>query len=125
MAEQETVSRARICRRLRSPGIDSKESVPPAYQAWRAGTTIKVFVPAHHAQNRFLGSFKGLQIRALRLLLLANGKHCRPYFTFITLSAKKPMLIVYTFPTYFQRKKKKENTVLFRHKEMSSILADQ
>jgi hypothetical protein len=24
---------------LRSPGIDSKESIPPAYVAWRAGTT--------------------------------------------------------------------------------------
>jgi hypothetical protein len=23
---------------LRSPGIDSKESIPPAYAAWRAGT---------------------------------------------------------------------------------------
>jgi hypothetical protein len=31
--------RARICKRLRSPGIDSKESIPPAYVAWRAGTT--------------------------------------------------------------------------------------
>jgi hypothetical protein len=25
---------------LRIPGIDSKESVPPAYVAWRAGMTI-------------------------------------------------------------------------------------
>ncbi len=24
---------------LSSPGIDSKESIPPAYVAWRAGTT--------------------------------------------------------------------------------------
>jgi hypothetical protein len=30
--------RARICKRLRSLGIDSKESIPPAYVAWRAGT---------------------------------------------------------------------------------------
>ena len=28
--------RARICKRLRSPGIDSKESIPPACAAWRA-----------------------------------------------------------------------------------------
>ncbi len=28
-----------IVKRLRSPGIDSKESIPPAYVAWRAGTT--------------------------------------------------------------------------------------
>jgi hypothetical protein len=31
--------RARICKRLRSPGIDSEESIPSAYVAWRAGTT--------------------------------------------------------------------------------------
>jgi hypothetical protein len=31
-------TRARIFKRLRSPGIDSKESIPPAYEAWRAGT---------------------------------------------------------------------------------------
>jgi hypothetical protein len=32
-------TRARICKRLWSPGIDSKESIPPAYVAWRASTT--------------------------------------------------------------------------------------
>ncbi len=26
--------RARIRKRLRSPGIDSKESIPPTYEAW-------------------------------------------------------------------------------------------
>ncbi len=31
--------RARICKRLRSPEIDSKESIPPAYVAWRVGTS--------------------------------------------------------------------------------------
>ncbi len=30
--------RARIFKRLWSPGIDSKASIPPAYVAWRAGT---------------------------------------------------------------------------------------
>jgi hypothetical protein len=30
--------RARIFKRLWSPGIDSKTSIPPAYVAWRAGT---------------------------------------------------------------------------------------
>ncbi len=30
--------RARIFKRLWSPGIDSKEWIPPAYVAWRAGT---------------------------------------------------------------------------------------
>jgi hypothetical protein len=31
-------NRARIFKRLWSPGIDSKELIPPAYVAWRAGT---------------------------------------------------------------------------------------
>ncbi len=31
-------SKARIFKRLWSPGIDSKEWIPPAYVAWRAGT---------------------------------------------------------------------------------------
>ncbi len=31
--------RARIFKIIRSPGIDSNESVPPDYVAWRAGTT--------------------------------------------------------------------------------------
>jgi hypothetical protein len=58
-------ARARICKRLRRPGIDSEDSIPPAYIAGRAGTTIRVVVPAREAVNRFLGSFKGgLQIRA-------------------------------------------------------------
>jgi hypothetical protein len=29
--------RARIFKRFGSPGINSKESIPPAYVAWRAG----------------------------------------------------------------------------------------
>jgi hypothetical protein len=29
--------RARICKHLRSPGIDSKDSISQAYVAWRAG----------------------------------------------------------------------------------------
>jgi hypothetical protein len=42
---------SRICKRLRSPGIDSKASIPPAYVAWRAGTTTRFI----GWQNRFLG----------------------------------------------------------------------
>jgi hypothetical protein len=42
-----------------------QESIPTptAYVAWLAGTTNRV-VPARQAGNRFLGSLKGLQIRA-------------------------------------------------------------
>jgi hypothetical protein len=32
-----TETRARIFKRLWSPGINSKEWIPPAYVAWRAG----------------------------------------------------------------------------------------
>jgi hypothetical protein len=43
--------RARIYKRLRSPGIDSKESIPPAYAAWRTGATIycRAIIPARQA----------------------------------------------------------------------------
>ena len=37
-AYQAPTHRARIFKRLWSPGIDSKEWIPPAYVAWRAGT---------------------------------------------------------------------------------------
>ncbi len=57
--------RARICKRLWSPGIDSDGPIPPAYVAWRVGTTNRIVVQARHAGNRRLGSLKGLQIRAL------------------------------------------------------------
>jgi hypothetical protein len=50
----------RFCKRLRSPGIDSEESIPVAW----ASKTNGVVVPVRQAENRFLGSLKGLQIRA-------------------------------------------------------------
>jgi hypothetical protein len=34
----------RIFKLLSSPGIDSKESVPPAYLAWRAGTITLILL---------------------------------------------------------------------------------
>jgi hypothetical protein len=58
-------ARASICKRLKSPGIDSEKSIPPAYVAWRASTPNKVVVTARQVGNRFLGSLKCLQIRAL------------------------------------------------------------
>jgi hypothetical protein len=50
--------RARICKRLRSPGIGSKESILQAYVAWWAGAPHRVVVPARKAGNRFMGSLK-------------------------------------------------------------------
>ncbi len=57
-------TRARICNRLWSPGIDSEKSIPPAYVARRAGTKNRVVVLARQAGNRFLGSSNCLQILA-------------------------------------------------------------
>jgi hypothetical protein len=65
--------RARICKRLRSQEIDSKESIPPVYVAWRAGMSNKVVVQDRQGGNRFLGSIKGLQIRALEFSCIV---HC-------------------------------------------------
>jgi hypothetical protein len=42
-------SRARFCKRLKSLGIESKKSIPPAYAAWRAGMTNRVIVPTCQA----------------------------------------------------------------------------
>jgi hypothetical protein len=47
------------------PGIDSEESIPTANVAWQVGTKNRVVVPARQTGNRFLGSLRGLQIRAL------------------------------------------------------------
>jgi len=46
--------------------------MPPAYVAWRTGTSNRVVVPARQAGNRFLGSLIGLQIRALKLYRTAR-----------------------------------------------------
>jgi hypothetical protein len=43
---------------LRSQGSDSNESIPPAFVAWRTGTSNRVVVPAHQVGNRFLGLLK-------------------------------------------------------------------
>ncbi len=60
-----------ICKkRLGCPGIDSKELIPPAYVAWRAGTSIRDVVLARQAGNGFLGSLIGLQIMLLFLYAL-------------------------------------------------------
>jgi hypothetical protein len=60
------------CKLLRSPGMDSKESILPAYLAWWAGTSNMGCRTARQSGNRWLGSLKGLQIRAL------YSVHCTP-----------------------------------------------
>ncbi len=54
-----------------APEIDSEESILQAYVAWQADTTKGVDVPARQAENRFLGSLKGLQMRALYYVTLS------------------------------------------------------
>jgi hypothetical protein len=56
---------ARICKPFKEPR-NRLESILPAYVACRAGTINMVVVPARQAGNRFLGSIKGLQIRAVK-----------------------------------------------------------
>ncbi len=55
---QSVVSRARICKRLRSPGIDSEESIPPTCVAWRAGATNRVCAPTRQAKESIPGLLK-------------------------------------------------------------------
>jgi hypothetical protein len=71
---------ARICKRLWGPGIDSKETIPPALCGLAGRYDNKVVVLACQAKNRFLGSLKGLQIRAqdrmayvVTLAIMATG----------------------------------------------------
>ncbi len=65
--------------------IHSLESIPPAYVAWRVFTSNRVVVPARQAGNQFLGSLKGLQIRAQYARL---SPQCRVSFCYCTLKAR-------------------------------------
>jgi hypothetical protein len=55
-------NRACICKRLRSPGIDSEELIPPAYIALRTGIGIGIGTTKglsyRPARQEFLGSLK-------------------------------------------------------------------
>ncbi len=61
--------------RNRSRGIDFA-----AYVALRAGTPNRVVVPSRQAGNRFLGSLKGLQIRALFFKVTNDPASAEPTF---------------------------------------------
>ncbi len=63
------LARVRVCKRLRSPGFDSKELItPPAYVARRAGTTTLFVLPARR-QNPFLTSLKVYKFGIWRRLI--------------------------------------------------------
>ncbi len=79
-------TRARIFHRLWSPGIDSKELIPPAYVAWRA-VTITLFLLGSQPHRLFKNSSSG-QLRLLhclpdaltvRLDLIHSYAHCIAY----------------------------------------------
>jgi hypothetical protein len=57
------VVRDGIFKLLMSPGFDSKESIPPAYVAWRAGTTFLFLLDSqpsiYCSKNSSTGHFPG------------------------------------------------------------------
>jgi hypothetical protein len=67
------LDQSRFFKLLRTSGIDFKESIPPAYIAWRAGTTTLFFAPGLpryqaggiDSLKSIPGLLKGLKIRAL------------------------------------------------------------
>ncbi len=96
--------RARICKRLWSPGINSEESISPAYVAWRASTTSRVSYRPARLENRYLVSLKDLQIRAL-LSLWAN--RIKEHTIFWPIGAKK---------TYLPRRSSARDSSWARHR---------
>ncbi len=78
---------------LRSSGIDSKESILPAYVAWRASTSNRVVVPARLTGNLFLDSLKGLQIRALLLMYMPKLKLFGEMFAMFIYTRKRKSAI--------------------------------
>ncbi len=57
----------------------AQESIPPAYEAWRASTRDRVVVLARQAGNRFLESSKDLEIRPLVYLNKTGMKDDRSW----------------------------------------------
>jgi hypothetical protein len=55
--------RARICKRLSGPGIDSKEAIPPDYM-YPGGPAVRQLGLSYRSASGFLGSLKDLQILA-------------------------------------------------------------
>ncbi len=65
-------SRARIFKRLRSPGIDSKEWIPPAYVAWRAGT-INLFLLGAYSPHRLFKNSSSVANQTMPCWLEGEG----------------------------------------------------
>jgi hypothetical protein len=63
---------ARICKHLRSPGIDSKELIPPAYVAWQADTSNRV---VHRPARLGINSWAPWKVYKYRLNLSESFCH--------------------------------------------------
>jgi hypothetical protein len=74
--------RARIFKRLLGPGIDSKERIPPAYVAWRAGA-ITLFLLGPHRLFKNSSSGSGQESRMEEIYL---GPHFVVDFTYSMVS---------------------------------------
>ncbi len=74
------LTRARICKRLWRPGIDSEESISPACVARRAGTKNRVLVPTARLGIDFWSPYKVYKYRLSTLMLsdrkCAAREHC-------------------------------------------------
>ncbi len=101
---------ARIFKLFWSPGIDSKEWIPPAYVAWRAGTIIFSYsvpshidclkIPAQRSQNRLEGGDERgegchAMMPPLWLAVLADGHLVRGPHWFL---GGGPQQFIFNFP---------------------------
>jgi hypothetical protein len=84
---QEILIRARIFNLLRSPGIDSKDSIPPTYVAWRAGAT-DLFLFGSEAP---IGCLKGPALVVNRLFLKTSLAKLHHKNTVLRSSFKKAL----------------------------------
>jgi hypothetical protein len=82
------VPRGRICKRLRSLGIDYKESISSVYVAWRAGKTNSVIVPARQAGTP-VGGIDSLDCRFLGSLNVYKFGLCCPGETVVVEKKKE------------------------------------
>jgi hypothetical protein len=58
---------ARIFKLLRSPGTDSKESIPPAYVAWQADTTTLFLLYTIPTQSEMVIFGSPVQLKSLEV----------------------------------------------------------
>ncbi len=85
---QEILIRARIFKLLRSPGINSKESIPPAYVAWRTGAKA-LFLLGSEAP---IGCLKMPALVVNRLFWEPSSQNCVIKIRFLEVHSKKHLV---------------------------------